>query len=170
MRAWLANLFLLGLILLVSLQIDRSAASLPELVADHFVAGGLANGYAAKVSYIHLMQALVIALPGLFGLLLPALLRLSGERIRLPNRDYWLAPPHYEATLAFLATGLRWLAVWQLLLLGYVHTLIVEANRLHPPRLAEGRFEIGMLLFVGGLVVWLLLVLWRFGRQPPRGQ
>lgn len=112
------------------------------------------------------MQALVIKLPGLIGLLLPALLRLTGGQLRLPNRDYWLAPARYASTLSFLTKGLRRLAVWQLILLACVHALIVEANRLHPPQLAKGRFVFSLLFFFAGLLAWLV-VLWHFCRRPP---
>jgi len=80
------------------------------------------------------------------------------DKLRLPNRDYWLAPERRDATLAGLTTsGLGMASIVAAFLIA-VHVMVIVANRQLPPRLDSTT----LWFLVGALVV--SSVLWQFLR------
>src|SRR5512142_224784 len=110
----------------------RTSNGLPALVASHFGASGMANGFMPHDFYVRFMIAFVIGLPTLMVFLTGHVLGSSKARINLPNRDYWLAPERRAETIAFLRAGLIWFGVLLVTFLCYVHWLVVVANRVQP--------------------------------------
>ena len=78
-----------------------TSASLPPVVASHFVAGGAANGFTPRDIYVKLMLGLVIGLP-LLTALMGITSRIPARFVNLPHRDYWLAPERVDETFAYL--------------------------------------------------------------------
>ncbi len=81
---------------------------LPAMVASHFGASGMANGYMPRNLYVRFMIAFVIGLPALITFATWYALGRSKIRINLPDRDYWLAPERYAETISFLRASLIW--------------------------------------------------------------
>jgi len=108
------------------------------------------------------------------GIVLPvalvALLTLVYSRasdLKLPNRDYWLAPERIERSRARLVVHGVWFGSLLVTLVCFVHWLVLDANRRIPPQLSNTAIEAGMLAFAlisGG---WILALLMIFRR--PRG-
>ena len=138
--------------------IFTTGASMPPIVASHFVAGGAANGFMPRDDYLHVMLALSAGLPLLLAVLGSITSRMPAGFINLPNRDYWLAPEREADTLSHLRKlGYRFgiiLAVF----LCFVHWLVVKANAHNPPVFPESIFFVGMAAFV----VWLIVSLGGF--------
>ena len=138
-----------------------SSRRLPLLVASHFGAAGIPNGFMTRASYTAFMLAFVIGLPVVLVLVSSYALKNAGARLNLPNRDYWLAPERAGVTVAFIRAGILWIGVLLITFLGYVHWLVVLANEIQPPQLSQP-------WFIGGLVgffVVLLMALGRFRRR-----
>jgi hypothetical protein len=154
--AWLA---------LVAAFVWTSAASLPSVVASHFDAAGTADAFMSRSAYRDTLLLLALAIPLLLAFLPLAATVKSGVKLNLPHRDYWLAPERRAQTLAFLCAHGLWFAACVALFLAYVHWLVVEANRLDPPRLSTGAMHAGLAAFFIALIAWLAVLHRRF-RKP----
>ena len=128
-----------------------SSMRLPPLVASHFGASGLANGFMTRADYIVFMVAFVIGLPAFVVLVTWFAVGNAKARLNLPNRDYWLAPERRGGTVAFLRNGILWFGILLVSFLCYAHALVVLANRIQPPRLANS-------WFIGGLVAFFIVL------------
>ena len=136
-----------------------TANLLPEQVASHFGSGGVASGFMARSDYLLFMLVMTLGIPlliAVFTVLVPWLVPI--DKLRVPNRDYWLSPERRQATMAGLATsGLGMASIVALFLIA-VHLLIISANRQAPPHLDSAT----LWALVGALVV--ASVFWQFLR------
>jgi len=111
---------------------------LPERLASHFAASGAANGWMTK-SQFFLTYAIMMA---------PALVvefwvgrsvaRKPGARLRMPNKEYWLAPERRPETFAFFEVFFAWYGCAFLLVEVFAMGLAMRANFDDPPRLPVG--------------------------------
>lgn len=112
--------------------IALTAEWLPEPVASHFSAGGVATGSVSRQVYVALLIAFAVLLPALAAVSLRLSVRRFSHLVKLPNRDYWLAPERREHTADFLAARCVWLAAAGALFMFGVHLLVLRANRAAP--------------------------------------
>ena len=145
-----------------------TSRGLPSVVASHFDAAGVANGFMTRNFYAWFMLAFVVGLPLLLSLLPNLVFRSEKIRINLPNREYWLAPERRRETHDFLCRHNSRFGVLLTLFLCYVHWLVLRANAVAPPRLPSMPFIIGLALFGVLSVVWVAALLVRFRKVPPR--
>jgi hypothetical protein len=124
---------------------------LPPLVASHFGASGVANGFMTRTGYTVFMAAFVIGLPAFMVFVTWFAVGNARARLNLPNRDYWLAPDRRAGTVAFLRDGILWFGVLLVTFLCYAHALVVLANGVQPPQLANS-------WFIGGLVAFFIVL------------
>ncbi len=140
--------------------------SLPPMVASHFIAGGAANAFMPRGTYLRLITALLVGLPLFIALVSSVTSVLPARFINLPNREYWLAPERQADTLAYLRRqGTRFALIFAIFLC-LVHRLVVEANAHSPPLFPEPLFFIGVTAFLVGLVIWLGGFIVHFRRHP----
>ena len=136
-----------------------TAHLLPAQVASHFSAGGIGSGFMARSDYVLFMLAMTLGVPlliAVFTVLVPWLVPI--DKLRLPNRDYWLTPERRQETMSALATsGLGMASIVAAFLIA-VHLLVITANQQLPPRLDNTT----LWLLVGALVV--ASVFWQFLR------
>ena len=143
----------------------QTGQGLPDLVASHFGASGVANGFMPRSIYLRFMVAFVIGLPALLVFVTWHMLGRPNARINLPNRDYWLAPERREQTIAFIRAGLVWFGAMLVAFLCYAHWLVLLANRTQPALLDEPRFIHALLSFFVAVVIWLMILVGRFRRR-----
>lgn len=155
----------LVLLALASGYVFSSSGALPALVASHFDAAGNANGYMSRDSYEVFTLVLLVALPGALVGSTYLMFRAEPGHLRLPNAEYWLAPERAQATVAFVAAHTVRLAIFLTLFIGYVHGLVVAANRAQPAHLSASAMALGLAVFLAGMVLWIGLFLHQF-RQP----
>ncbi|TAH41296.1 MAG: DUF1648 domain-containing protein [Gammaproteobacteria bacterium] len=141
-----------------------SAWSLPDPVASHFGGEGLANGFMSRGAYTALMAVLAGGIPLLLAGSMIAAIKLSGDKINLPNREYWLAPERRGETMTWLIRHTHRFALALLVFMCCVHWLVLRANALQPPRLEESWFIGGLLAFFLFLAGWFIRLLLRFRR------
>lgn len=141
-------------------------AQLPDVVASHFNARGVANGWQPKSVFFEFFAGAVAIVSFLtFGV--PALIsKLPTPMINLPNKEYWLAPERRQETLAFLNGYLAWFGCAVLLVVATAVNYAIGQN-LHP----GGPFGAALLLCVllGFLVFAIsssIRILTRFSRVP----
>ena len=163
-----SRLLILLLIGLAVLQARYFAPLLPEQVASHFDAAGLADGWSAKGDFLALNLVFVVGM-GLLFLGVTALLnKIPDDWINLPHKDYWLAPERRDATLNAINGQMEWLAAATLALLIGLTQLTIGANLASAAALPGDAF---WLLFGGYMiffVVWLVGLLRKWYARPPR--
>jgi len=155
---------LLGTLVLGIIFVIVTGDALPPVVASHFVAGGAANGFMPRSTYLRFMVALVICLPLLIALLASITSLLPVRFINLPNREYWLAPERQADSLSYLRKHSSRFGVLLVIFLCFVHWLVVQANSQSPAQFPESMFFPGMAAFLVGLVIWLGALVVHFRR------
>ena len=135
---------------------------LPGSVASHFGDAGIADGFMPHDVYVCFMLAFVIGLPVLLISVTWLAIANPKTHINMPNSDYWLAEERRAETVAFLKSGTLWFGVLLVVFLCYAHWLVVLANQGNPPRLSESWFIGGLIAFVAGMAVWLVVLLRHF--------
>ena len=112
-------------------------ARLPERVASHFGANGVANGWMSRDGYVWFMVGIVtfvsLTMLAAFG----SVRFLPNSLINIPRRDYWLAPERRDETArTLLRYGLLMVGLISLFFLA-IHLMIVAANESQPVRLSN---------------------------------
>jgi hypothetical protein len=162
--AW--TIFIL-LLVFAAFFVTRSTAALPPLVGSHFDAAGYPNAFMTRGGYMRLVLWLGIGLP----VALVALLTLVYSRatdLKLPNRDYWLAPERIARTRARLVVHGVWMGSLLVTMVCFVHWLVLGAYRRIPPQLSNPWIEAGLLTFFLITLGWIIALLIVFRR--PRAQ
>lgn len=108
-----------------------------------------------RATYVRFMLFLVVALPGIFAVLIHWSLGRPNARINLPHRDYWLAPERRAGTIAYVRGQSLGFAILLLLLLSFAHWRVLVANSIEPPHLDSDWIRAGLGVFV--LVVAIFL-------------
>jgi len=161
--AW--TIFIL-LLLFAVFFLTRSAAALPPLVGSHFDAAGFPNAFMTRGGYTRFVLCLGVLLPAALVALL-TLVYSRAKNIKLPNRDYWLAPERIAGTRARLVGHGVWFGSLLVSMVCCVHWLVLVAYRRMPPQLSNPLFEAGLLTFFLISAGWILALLIAFRR--PRG-
>jgi len=141
-----------------------TSVNLPELVASHFDASGVPNGFMPRSTYLTVTLAIVVGVPLL--LMLPLYLASSGSgtRLNLPNKEYWLDPKRRAETVAYLRGQAQLFSVAICLFVSYVHWLVVGANARQPPQLSSSALLVALAVLLVALVVWLATLYGHFKR------
>lgn len=137
---------------------------LPGIMASHFGAAGVPNGWSSKPAYFLLEFVIVLILFAAFIGLPRALRALRPERIAIPNRQYWLAPSRREAAYDFFQTRLCWMASVNMLFLIIVNHLVFKANETPGGVLDSRIFVIALALYFMFVILWLIAYFLRFRR------
>jgi len=138
----------------------HSRQQLPERVASHFDANGIANGFMTRDVYISFMLAMSILLPLFLNWIMGRSMSSRLERINIPHREYWLAPERQAETIAFLQVLATRFATQLLAFLIFVHGVVLLGNSSNPPQLPMSLFWGGLSVFIAASLL-MLLGLWR---------
>src|SRR5262245_32560841 len=104
---------------LVGAQIAYFHGALPDVVASHFGARGVANGYMSREGFVGFYTGLVVFLSVVFWGTSRLLRSIPAQLINVPNKDYWFAPEREADSRTWLAR--------ELLAFGLVVVLFVVA-------------------------------------------
>ena len=152
------------LLIFAAIFVNADSASLPAMVAVHFDAAGRAEAFAPRGQYRSAVLSLALALPvAVVGIIAFAYSRATD--LKLPNRDYWLAPQRLKRTRAFLITHCIWLGSIMVALTCFVHWLVLDANLRRPPELSNSLFAAGLGLFTACMAVWVATMMFTFRRK-----
>jgi uncharacterized membrane protein len=150
--------------------IVRTAPHLPPLVASHFNGAGYPSAYMTRGFYTKFTLAFGVGLPAAIVALL-SLVYSRTKDVKLPNRDYWLAPERIAQTRSVLVSFGAWLGSLMVAMVCYAHWLILVAHRSVTPHFSRSLILGGLLAFAlltGGLLA-LLLMAFRLPRSDRRG-
>ncbi len=157
----------IGLMLFAVTFVLRTESLLPSLVASHFDAAGHPNAFMTHGGYVRFVLALAVGLPLLMVMLLAAVYSNAAD-MKLPNRDYWLAPQRIQETRAFLIAHAAWFGSLLVAFACFVHCQELLANRRQPPLLSSQAFVGGLAIFLLATAVWVGVFLFAL-RRPAQG-
>jgi uncharacterized membrane protein len=160
-------IFFTLMLLFAILYVVRTVPHLPLMVASHFDSGGYPNAYMTRSAYSKFVLGLSVGLP----IAMVALLTLvfsNARDMKLPNRDYWLAPQRIAQTRSLLINYAVWFGSIMVAMACFVHWLELGAHRSVPPHLPNQLFGGGLIAFfliTGGWIIRLLSA-FRLPRGP----
>jgi uncharacterized membrane protein len=134
-----------GLIAVVLVTLRR----LPPLVASHFDAAGVPNGWSSRPAYALLLVAIGVLLPLGITALISALTRRGPARLNIPARDYWTRPEHSQEAVRRVRAYVWWLGCIMAAAALLIHVLVVAAHAHQPPRLRTS----AVLLVLGAVLL-----------------
>jgi uncharacterized membrane protein len=163
---WVTWTVFIALLVFAILFVTGTASELPPMVASHFDAGGQPNTFMTRNGYIRFVLCLCVGLPLLIVTVLVAVYS-RATTLKLPNRDYWMAPERINRTRSFLAAHAVWFGSLLVVLTCSVHWLELGANRQQPPHLSSQAFAVCMIVFLVAMAAWIAVLMFAF-RRPAK--
>ncbi|MCZ6912708.1 MAG: DUF1648 domain-containing protein [Proteobacteria bacterium] len=136
---------------------------LPETMAVHFNERGLANGWSSREVFFSIQLGLLVMLT-LIAAFAPLWSFWPRMKIRLPNREYWLAKERREETMAWVENSYRKLFLLSMILMLLVSEQVLRANLSQPVRLDSTLFLVALGLYFLVIALWLIRLFRRFRR------
>ena len=155
-----------GLMLLAIFFIVSTAPQLPAVVATHFDAAGRPTAFMSRAGYVRFMLCFGIGLPITVVAVLTAVYSRAAD-MKLPNREYWLAPRRIDRTRAFLVAHGVWFGSLLVALACFMHRVELNANHRQPPLLSNQEFAAGLVAFLIATAAWAAALMFAF-RRPGR--
>jgi uncharacterized membrane protein len=150
-----------GLVAVVLVTLRR----LPPVVASHFDAAGMPNGWSSRPAYALLLIAVGVLLPlGIIGLV-TGLTQRGPARLNIPARDYWTRPEHSQEAIRRVRAYVWWLGCVLAGTVLLMHWLVVAAHAHQPPRLSTSAVLVVLGAVLLGIVGWTA-GWYRLLRQP----
>lgn len=139
---------------------------LPETVAMHFNASGVADNYQPKSGFLDTLIAVTSAVAVLvFGV--PAIIKiLPAQLANLPNKQYWLSPERVADTQEFFSAWFAWFgcAVYFMAVFAFNYAVQFNLHPDNPP--SPGRMIWMLSAFIAFTVFWVLRLPLHFARVP----
>jgi uncharacterized membrane protein len=166
MQSRLPKLLFLLLAAYAAVHFSSYYSQLPEVVASHFDAHGVANGWQTKSAFFGFLVG-VSVLAAVVGFGIPRIITsLPPELINLPNKRYWLAPERRAETMDFLNGYFAWFGCALFAVILLTINFAIQAN-LHPDRRPDAT---SMWFVLSGFLLFAILgtvrMLKRFGPPP----
>jgi uncharacterized membrane protein len=141
-------------------------SQLPDVVASHFDAHGIANGWQAKSAFFGVLVMLSV-LAAVLGFGLPRIITIiPTQLINLPNKQYWLSPEHLAETQEFLSAYFAWFGCALFVVMISAFDYAVRSNLYPENRPDVSRIWYTLAGFLVFVVVWIACMLARFSQTP----
>jgi uncharacterized membrane protein len=135
---------------------------IPDRMAVHFNAGGIADGWGPKLQFFETFGLIFSMIALLFWGLPQLLRRVPDSMMNLPNKDYWLAPERRQQTLDRIMGQLLGFGAMTLLLLDAVFYFCLRANLGDRPTLSADWMWGLLTLFITCNIIWIVSLLKSF--------
>ena len=161
--SWLRGIFYI-LVAVAIVQVIYYYPQMPDVVASHFDGLGAPNDWSSKKMFFGLYLAILLMLVAIFEFVPRWSENRSRFGMKIPNREYWLAPERVEQTRAYFRRQMYIMGIVHLLLTIYAIQLAILANFSQQPRLHP---SIGwaLTLYFAFLLIWLIQMYLHF-RKP----
>jgi len=141
-------------------------AQLPDVVASHFNARGVPNGWQTKSMFFTFFVG-AVGIAWLVGFGVPGLIsNMSTALINLPHKEYWLAPERRAETLAFLNRSFAWFGCAALVLILFTFDYAVQSNLYPGHRPDPGHIWYVVVGFSAFVALWIIRLTMYFARTP----
>ncbi len=156
MQTTLTRFIFVVTLLAAAVFVYVTSQALPDRVASHFGASGLADSFMTRSAYRTFMLCFIVGLPLVMAVSMTSIFRRAGPRMNIPNRDFWLADSRFEATVTFLIDHTTRLTIGLTVFLCFVHKLVVDANTRTPPALDNASIIGALVVFLVFVTVWIV--------------
>jgi hypothetical protein len=157
---WIA--FALALLFAI-FYISSTVSGLPPLVASHFDGAGVPTAQMTRAFYAKFVFGMGVGFPIAMVALLSVIYSKASD-MKMPNRDYWLAPERIAQTRSLLVSHAVWFGCLMVAMVCYMHWLVLSAHRSVPPHLSNRLVMGGLLVFMAIAVGWIVGLLRTFRR------
>lgn len=137
---------------------------LPDRLASHFASSGGANGWMTKSQFLMTYAAVILPALAVEFWVPRRIARTTGNRLNLPNKEYWLAAERRAETFAYFETFFAWYGCAFLLLEVFAMGLAMRANFQSPPQLPTGPIIAAIIAFVLFNIVSVVAMFRRFSK------
>jgi len=147
---------------LIAAQVAYYYGRLPDVVASHFGANGLANGFMSRAGFVGFYVGLVLFLMAVFAAVSALLRAVPTELINVPNKEYWFSGEREQSSRAWLSRDI------QILGLGVVVFVAIVMQRVFMANVSGERPCLptkSILVSVGVLMVFMLSMAGRMLRR-----
>ena len=155
----IANGVFFCIVLATIAQCAHDFPQLPERLVSHFGASGMPNGWMTKTQFMVTYCFVLIPALALEFFVSHQLAKKPDSQLRLPNKEYWLAPERRAETYAYFDSFFAWYGCAFLFVVVYTMGLAIRANFDTPVRLATGPIVsvlVGFVLFNVAAIVAML--------------
>ena len=132
------NVLFFTIVALAIAQCIHDFPLLPNRLASHFNASGMPNGWMTKTQFMWVYALVLLAALAIEFWAPHQIANRPDSRLRLPNKEYWLAPERRAGTYAYFDTFFAWYGCVFLFVVVYAMGLALRANFDTPARLPTG--------------------------------
>lgn len=136
---------------------------IPNVVASHFDGLGDPDGWSSKAVFFGIYAAVLLITIVVFVVIPNRFINLSGKGLKIPNKNYWLAPERQHDTLQFFRTHFMYFGIVNILLAIFVIQLVIQANFKEQPRL-DSAIMWALALYFIFVIGWLIRFFLKFRR------
>ncbi|HTZ17789.1 MAG TPA: DUF1648 domain-containing protein [Dissulfurispiraceae bacterium] len=135
---------------------------LPDVVASHFNASGMANGWQPKGAFFGIYGGVIALLVLVFSVPVFFMDRIPDSLINLPNKAYWLSPERRADTFVFINNQMLMFGNATLLFILVVFHLVIKEN-LAPRNLFSPSIMMPLLgIYILLSIIWTVRLVLRF--------
>ena len=135
---------------------------LPDRLASHFAASGIPNGWMTKSQFFITFAIVLLPALAVEFWVSHRIANKSDAKLKLPNKEYWLAPERRAETFAYFDSFFAWYGCAFLFVEVFAMGLAMRANFDTPPQLPTGPIVSDLVGFVLFNVVAVIAMLRRF--------
>jgi uncharacterized membrane protein len=148
-----------GIVFAAIAQCVHDFPLLPDRMASHFGVSGMPNGWMTKPQFF-ITYAVMLLLPLVVEFRVShRIANKPDAKLRLPNKEYWLAPEHRAETFAYFDSFFAWFGCALLFVEVFAMGVAMRANFDAPPQLPTGPIVsviVGFVLFNAAAVIAML--------------
>jgi len=142
---------------------------LPSHIATHFDGSGHANGWMTHRQHLIVMSVIGFGIPALIVGICFCIRFIPPSALNVPNGIYWRSQDNFPVACRIVFHWSLYVASLSLAFLGIVNFLIVQSNRLSPPRLPTEALLAVVLGFVISEALLVGLLIFSFLRTKKNG-
>ena len=136
--------------------------SLPQKIATHFNFAGKPDGFMTLLNFQSFITLSTICFPLVMVFMVGVLPAWFPSLVNISHRDYWFAPERKTKTLDYLFSMACKLGVLMVFFFVGLNVIIVLANNSNPVLMPKLPFFIVMLLFLLGILLWVVMLFLKF--------
>jgi serine/threonine-protein kinase len=136
--------------------------SLPQKIATHFNFAGKPDGFMTLLNFQSFITLSTICFPLVMVFMVGVLPAWFPSLVNISHRDYWFAPERKTKTLDYLFSMACKLGVLMVFFFVGLNVIIFLANNSNPVLMPKLPFFIVMLLFLLGVLLWVVMLFLKF--------
>jgi uncharacterized membrane protein len=139
---------------------------LPDRLASHFAASGKPNGWMTKQQFFITYAVMLVPALLVEFWVSRSIANKPDAKLRLPNKEYWLAPERRAETFAYFDGFFAWYGCALLFVEVFAMGLAMRANFDTPPHLPAGPIVSVIAGFVLFNIAAMIAIYRRFSTPP----